>query len=264
MIGLSLLFGTIVGLSLGLTGGGGAIFAVPLLVYGLTVAPQDAVGISLAAVGATALIGALQRLRAHEVDLATGVLFALAGMVGAPLGAWLNARLPGALLLMLFALLMLVVAVRMWRRASPVPGQTSPLSSACARDEHGRLILTSHCVLTLIAVGLLTGILSGLFGVGGGFIIVPALVLVSGMAMHRAVATSLVVITLVSVSGVLSYLIAGRPVEWMLTGLFAVGGIIGMTLGTQWSRRLSGPILQQGFAVALVVVAAFVITRNLW
>jgi uncharacterized membrane protein YfcA len=113
-------------------------------------------------------------------------------------------------------------------------------------------------------VGLLTGILSGLFGVGGGFIIVPALVLVSGMAIHRAVATSLVVITLVSASGVLSYLIAGRPLEWLLTGLFVVGGIIGMTLGTQWSRRLSGPVLQQGFAVALAVVAAFVITRNLW
>lgn len=123
MIGLSLLFGTIVGLSLGLTGGGGAIFAVPLLVYGLAVAPQDAVGISLAAVGATALIGALQRLRAHEVDLATGVLFALAGMVGAPLGAWLNPRLPGALLLMLFALLMLVVAVSLLQQhgiAAPV------------------------------------------------------------------------------------------------------------------------------------------------
>jgi uncharacterized membrane protein YfcA len=264
MIALSLLFGSIVGLSLGLTGGGGAIFAVPLLVYGLAVAPQNAVGISLAAVGTTALIGALQRLQAHEVDLKTGLLFALAGILGAPLGAWLNARLPGALLLVLFALLMLVVAVRMWRRASLAAEQTTPLSRACAREEHGQLILTSHCVWMLITVGLLTGILSGLFGVGGGFIIVPALVLVSGMAMHRAVATSLVVITLVSASGVLSYLIAGRPLEWMLTGLFVVGGIIGMTLGTQWSRRLSGPVLQQGFAVALVVVAAFVITRNLW
>jgi uncharacterized membrane protein YfcA len=113
-------------------------------------------------------------------------------------------------------------------------------------------------------VGLLTGILSGLFGVGGGFIIVPALVLVSGMAMHRAVATSLVVIALVSTSGVLSYLIAGRPLELILTGLFVVGGMVGMTLGTRWSRRLTGPVLQQGFAVVLVVVAAFVITQNIW
>jgi uncharacterized membrane protein YfcA len=165
---------------------------------------------------------------------------------------------------MLFALLMLVVAVRMWLRASNASGQSTPLSTACVRDEHGRLVLTSRCVLTLIAVGLLTGILSGLFGVGGGFIIVPALVLVSGMEMHRAVATSLVVIALVSASGVLSYLIAGRPLELMLTGLFVVGGLVGMTLGTWWSRRLSGPVLQQGFAVALVVVAAFVITRNIW
>jgi uncharacterized membrane protein YfcA len=199
------------------------------------------------------------------VDLETGVIVvAGAGMVGAPLGAWLNARLPGSLLLILFAVLMLVVAVRMWRRASPASRQTKPMNSAGARDEHGRLTLTSRCVWTLIAVGLLTGILSGLFGVGGGFIIVPALVLVSDMAMHRAVATSLVVIALVSASGVLSYLIAGRSLELMLTALFVAGGMVGMTLGTRWSRRLTGPVLQQGFAVALVVVAVFVITRNIW
>ena len=264
MIGLSLFFGAIVGLSLGLTGGGGAILAVPLLVYGLAVAPQHAVGVSLAAVGATALIGALQRLRTHEVDLGAGLLFALAGMLGAPAGAWLNARLPGALLLTLFALLMLVVAMRMWRRASATSGQAPPLSRACARDAEERLAFTSRCALTLMAVGLLTGFLSGLFGVGGGFIIVPALVLISGMAMHRAVATSLLVITLVSASGVASYLMVGRPLEWAMTGLFVSGGIVGMTLGTRWSRKLSGPALQQGFAVALVVVAAFVITRNIW
>jgi len=264
MIALTLLFGSIVGLSLGLTGGGGAIFAVPLLVYGLTVVPQEAVGVSLAAVGTTALIGALQRLRAQEVDLGTGVLFALAGMAGAPLGLWLSAQIPASLLLVLFALLMLAVAVRMWLMASKPSGQSTPLSAACARDEHGRLALTSRCVLVLMAVGLLTGILSGLFGVGGGFIIVPALVLVSGMAMHRAVATSLVVIALVSASGVVSYLMAGRPLNMVLTGLFVVGGIGGMVLGTLWSRKLAGPALQQGFAVALVVVAAFVITRNVW
>ena len=264
MIGLSLFFGAIVGLSLGLTGGGGAILAVPLLVYGLAVAPQHAVGVSLAAVGATALIGALQRLRAHEVELGAGLLFALAGMLGAPAGAWLNARLPGTLLLTLFALLMLVVAARMWRRASAASEQAAPLSRACVRDTEERLALTSRCALVLGAVGLLTGLLSGLFGVGGGFIIVPALVLISGMAMRRAVATSLVVITLVSASGVVSYLMAGRPLEWTLTGLFVIGGIGGMTLGTRWSRKLSGPTLQRGFAAALVVVAAFVITRNIW
>lgn len=114
----------------------------------------------------------------------------------------------------------------------------------------------------LAVVGLLTGVLSGLFGVGGGFVIVPALVLVSGMAIHRAVATSLLVITLVSASGVMSYVAAGRPLALTLAGLFVLGGVAGMMLGTRLGHRLSGPSLQKGFAVALVLVAAFIITKS--
>jgi uncharacterized membrane protein YfcA len=106
---LSLTFGAVVGLSLGLTGGGGAIFAVPLLVYGLSIEPRQAVGISLAAVGATSLAGFLGRWKAGQVEIQTGLIFAIAGMIGAPIGSWLSARIPAALLLTLFALLMLVV-----------------------------------------------------------------------------------------------------------------------------------------------------------
>lgn len=205
---MSLIFGAIVGLSLGLTGGGGAIFAVPMLVYGLGMATREAVGISLAAVGVTSFIGFLGRWRTRPVEIRTGLLFAVAGMVGAPIGSWLAGLIPEPLLLTLFAILMLVVSNRMWSKAvastqsattaCPVenPDEDGP---SCQRDAEGNLRLTSRCASLLLLVGLLTGVLSGLFGVGGGFVIVPALILFSGMAIHRAVGTSLLVITLVSI-----------------------------------------------------------------
>jgi hypothetical protein len=115
---LTLSFGGIIGFSLGLTGGGGAIFAVPLLVYGLGVAPREAVGISLAAVGVTSFVGFLGRWRAQKVEIRTGLVFAVAGMLGAPVGAWLSGLIPETVLLALFAMLMLIVALRMWSKAS--------------------------------------------------------------------------------------------------------------------------------------------------
>ena len=119
MFGLAIPFGMLVGFALGLTGGGGGIFAVPLLVYGLSVPPREAVGISLAAVGGTALMGAVGRWRRGELDLATGALFAAAGMFGAPLGTKLSTWLPDRILLLLFGVLMLTVAVSMWRKSRP-------------------------------------------------------------------------------------------------------------------------------------------------
>lgn len=267
---LSLMFGAVVGLSLGLTGGGGAIFAVPLLVYGLGVPTREAVGVSLAAVGTTSLVGFLYRWHAGQIEFRTGLLFAMAGMLGAPVGTWLAGQLPETLLLTLFAGLMVVVAIRLWQQASrPVVDLQAcvtaehPDGPACQRDAAGSLILTSRCAVLLLIVGVLTGVLSGLFGVGGGFVIVPALVLFSGMAIHRAVGTSLMVIALVSVSGVASQLWAGRAISPVITGLFVVGGIAGLFAGQGIGRRLSGPILQKVFVVAILAVAAFVIVRTL-
>jgi len=256
---LSLIFGAIVGLSLGLTGGGGAIFAVPLLVYGMSIDPRQAVGISLAAVGMTALVGFVGRWKAAQVEVATGLMFAVAGMIGAPIGSWLSNRIPESVLLTLFALLMLVVADRMWRKvgSSSADVTFTPDDSdgpTCRRDAAGDLRLTSPCALLLGVVGVLTGVLSGLFGVGGGFVIVPALVLFSGMAIHRAVGTSLLVITLVSASGVASHLWAGRDIPIETTLYFIVGGVLGMFIGIWASRYLAGPALQMVFAVAIFVI----------
>ncbi|GAA4435940.1 sulfite exporter TauE/SafE family protein [Bremerella cremea] len=264
---LAILFGCIVGFALGLTGGGGGIFAVPLLVYGLGVPPSEAVGISLAAVGGTAISGALPRLLRNEVELRTGLFFAIAGMLGAPIGSYLSKKLPGDVLLTLFAFLMFVVAYRMWQKAKPSTGPKPACEpdadrSACQRTESGELILTSRCARLLLLIGLATGVLSGLFGVGGGFVIVPALVLFSGMHIHRAIATSLFVIVLISASGAFSHFISGKDFPVMLTLEFLVGGFLGMWLGGLLSKRLNGATLQKVFATAVILVALFVIVKS--
>ena len=274
MLALTAAFGVIVGFALGMTGGGGSIIALPLLVYGLAMPTGQAVATSLAAVGGTALVGALHRLLRHEVEVRTGVMFAVSGMIAAPAGAFLGRQIPEALLLALFSALMLWVAVMMWRKASRRPEEAAVIRApstdppvhdrrpACRRDPSGRLTMTSRCAMVMALAGIATGVLSGLFGVGGGFVIVPALVLFSGMGIHRAVATSLLVIALVSASGVASNLLAGQSLPADVTALFVVGGVAGMGLGTMLARGLSPVKLQKVFAAAIVVVAGFVIIKN--
>lgn len=263
---LIVFFGALVGFALGLTGGGGSLLAVPLLVYGLAIAPRDAFGISLAVVGATALVGMLPRLGRGQVEIGTGVLFAAAGMVGAPIGTWLAGMIPETILLVLFSLLILTVAWRMTRQPATESAAVCDDPSGgptCRRTPEGKLRLTSGCAMLLVMVGLTTGVLSGMFGVGGGFVIVPALVLFSGMAIHRAIATSLLVIVLVSISGVASHFVAGRGVPLELTGLFIVGGVIGMFLGGRVASRLSTRVLQRVFASGLLAVAVFIVGKTL-
>ena len=269
MTALSIIFGVIVGFSLGLTGGGGAIFAVPLLVYGLGVPPREAVVVSLVVVAVTASVGFVQRALRGTVEFPTALLFGAAGMVAAPLGAALATLVPEWVLLLLFALLMGVVAARMWMKASgndaagvciPTDDNAGP---HCKRDPEGKLKLTSRCAVVLAIVGLVTGVLTGFFGVGGGFLIVPALITFSGMGMQRAVGTSLLVIALVSVSGLASHLLGGDEVPISVTLPFLVGSQLGLFAGTALARRLAGPRLQQIFAVAIVGVAVFVAIRTL-
>jgi uncharacterized membrane protein YfcA len=260
--------GGLVGLSLGLTGGGGAIFAVPLLVYGLGVDPRTAVSISLATVAVTALVGAIERWRYGQVEVPTGLLFAAAGMLAAPAGGWLGARLPETVLLAAFAVLMLVIAARMWLKAHEDVERVSPAAldagsgPACRRDPEGRLRFTSRCTSLLAVVGLLVGLLSGLFGVGGGFLIVPALVTFASMGVPRAVGTSLLVMTLVAAAGVAGQVAAGRAIPLDITGGFVAGSIPGLFAGSFLGRRLTGPLLARIFAVAIVAVALFVIAKT--
>jgi uncharacterized protein len=257
-----------VGLSLGLTGGGGAIFAVPLLKYGLGLPVLDAVGTSLVTVGTTALVGSIQRARQGMVEFPTGILFAVAGMLGAPAGAAIGERIPGSVLLLLFAGLMIVIAVRMWLTARKSGLELPILDSdnsgpACKRSPDGQLRLTSRCAIVLTIVGLLAGILTGLFGIGGGFIILPALVTFASMPMQRAIGTSLLVITMVSLSGIVSHLSTGREFSLAVIAPFVAGSLIGLFAGTRWSTRLQGPALYRVFALAIVLVAVFMVLQNL-
>ncbi|MCB1766835.1 MAG: sulfite exporter TauE/SafE family protein [Candidatus Competibacteraceae bacterium] len=271
---LSLFFGLVIGFSLGLTGGGGSIFAVPLLVYGLHTPAHQAVVISLAAVGATAFGGGLARLRDGDAEPRTAIIFGLSGIMGAPLGAWLNPRFPATILLAGFALLMLAVAFRMWRQASRYPEETRLIRAnghtdgdnagpACRYDPGGRLQFTSRCALRLAVAGTLTGLLSGLFGVGGGFLIVPALVMLASLPMRRAVATSLWVIAIISAIGFLSHLAVGHHLNVGITLPFVFGGLGGMALGIAVGRYIAGPMLQKLFAGMVVVVAVFMLSNLL-
>jgi uncharacterized membrane protein YfcA len=230
---------------------------------------REAVGVSLLTVGSTSLVGFLQRAWRGMVEFPTGLLFAVAGMLGAPLGSWLADRIPEALLLGLFATLMFVIALRMWLKATEAHAHLPIIMDdnagpTCRRDPEGKLRITSKCAMLLGLVGLGAGVLSGMFGVGGGFIIVPALVMFSGMGMQRAIGTSLLVITLISISGTVNHLLAGKDLTLATAGLFTAGSIAGLFAGSGLAQRLAGPILQKVFAAAIVVVAVYVIFRTVW
>jgi uncharacterized membrane protein YfcA len=271
MILSSLLMGSLVGLSLGLTGGGGAVLAVPMLVFGFQLPPDQAVLISLIAVGTTSIVGFLNRFRVGQVEVPTGLLFAVAGALGAPLGNWVSRQLPPLVLMIGFALLTLVVALRMLRQSTGQGGipevefQTHSTEDgpACQRDAQGRLLLHTRCALLMILVGILTGFLSGLFGVGGGFVIVPALILFSNMAIPKAVGTSLLVISLVSLSGFLaSQLLTGQTFPWEIAVPFSGAGVAGLLIGQSIAHHLPAPILQRLFAMLMIAMALWILVRH--
>jgi hypothetical protein len=272
---LEIFFGLIVGLALGLTGGGGSIFAIPLLVYGLGLSPQEAITISLATVTLVALTGALSAAKNRMIEYRVGAIFAILGFLGAPLGIVIANGLNDQLLLIAFSGLMAIVAVAMWMKATSSPdttmivratlGQNGPDASGppCRYSpESTRLRLSTPCSAMLGLVGSLTGILSGLFGVGGGFIIVPALTTITQLSIQRAVTTSLFVITIVGASGFTAALASKRELDLHVAGLFLLGGILGMITGQKVGRRITGPTLQKTFAVLMIAVAAITLLET--
>lgn len=269
---MSVLYGVLIGLALGLTGGGGSIFAVPLLVYGLDVAPQEAVAISLLVVAATSAVGALESAWRSALDGRAGLVFAITGMVFAPVGVGLGNLISPVVIVIAFACLMLFVAIRMLYKAwGTSPGQPQTQTTTHQTISHafcrygcdGKLQLNGPCVACLCGAGSLVGVLSGFFGVGGGFLIVPALMLVTRMKIHTAVATSLLIITLIGISGVASAFISGRPIDLTITGLFTVGGALGMVAGRALADYLAGRSLQTIFALAMLGIAVFMLVEKL-
>lgn len=266
MLALAIPLGLLVGLSLGALGGGGSILTVPALVYLLGQSPKSATTSSLLIVGATTLIGMLPHLRAGRARLGQGIAFGLLGVLGTSAGSFLATGVPSKMLLLAFAGLMLVVAGLMTRRRRAEPGRDRTAAAPTAAKpiiaispfacDCRRLI-----VLLLTATGV--GLLTGFFGVGGGFAVVPALVLALRLPMPVAVGTSLVVITVNSATALASRLGQGVHLDWPLIATFAAAAIIGSLLGSRITSRVSPYRLNLWFTGLLVAVALYTAASSL-
>lgn len=258
--------GALVGAVLALTGAGGAIVAVPLLVFGLGLSMVQAGPIGLLAVAVSAAIGAFLGWRQGVLRYRAAALMAAAGIVVSPAGLWLAQRIPNQPLTVLFALVLAGVSVRMLRQAArELRGQTQDAATAapCLVDQaDGRLRWTRTCALRLATAGAGAGFLSGLLGVGGGFVIVPALLAVSNLPMRAITATSMGVLALVSSGAVLQSAMAGR-LALDLALPFAAGALVGLLLVRRVATRLAGPRLQQAFALISLLIAAGLLFRAL-
>ncbi len=264
------LVGVLIGLVLGLTGAGGSVIAVPLLIFLLHVSPAEATGLALGVVAVSSIVGAIQRIVQREVLWVPVLLFATSGVVLAPVGRWLAADVPEVFLLTGFALLSWLIAARMlWqsiaqpelaqlvRAGGEVGGGDALL---CRFSAHGYFDWRVRCVAGLVVGGLLTGLLSGLFGVGGGFLIVPFLNQLNGVSMRYAIATSLVIIAMIAGSGFVAHLtmqtIDGRLLLWL-----GSGGVVGMLLGSVLAKRIAGAYLQGFFALVIAMMAVMILLR---
>lgn len=242
--------GSLVGFSLGLAGGGGSILAVPLLVYLVGVAdPHVAIGTSAVAVAANAAASLAHHARAGHVKWRCALVFAGAGVVGALAGSTLGKMMDGQKLLALFALLMMLVGGLMLRKRSGIGD---------AQVRLGR-----ENALKLLVGGLATGALSGFFGIGGGFLIVPGLILATGMPILNAVGSSLVAVTAFGLTTASNYALSGL-IDWWLAVLFVAGGVLGGLAGSRSARILSGRkgALDTVFAALIFAVAIYVLVRS--
>lgn len=258
----SAVLGVVIGLLLALTGAGGGILAVPLLVFGVHLGVAQAGPIALMAVGMAAGIGALLGLRAGTVRYKAALLIAGAGMLLSPVGLWLAGRIDNRWLSLVFAVVLLYVAWKTWRGArGPASTGAPAVAPVCARSPAtSRFIWTRPCALALGLSGTVAGFLSGLLGVGGGFVMVPVLKRYTDLTMQSVVATSLAVIALVSVTGVAASAASGA-VDWNIALPFSGGAIAGMLAGRTVSARLAGPQLQMGFAAIAAIVALTMMAR---
>jgi uncharacterized membrane protein YfcA len=244
MLLLALVLAALIGLSLALLGSGGSIVTLPVLVYVARVPAHEAVGMSLLIVGTTSALGGLIHFRRGDIDSRASVFFALSGIVGAFVGAKFTHMVSARVLLLCFGALMLVAGLRMLagNQVAPSRRQCRPL----------------RCFATGIVVGLLTGFL----GVGGGFVILPALVVFAGLEMKTAVGTSLAVIAVNSFAGLLGQL---RYVQfdWVLTLAFLAAAAIGMLGGLMLAKRISPGSLRRAFAWSIIALGAVLLLKNL-
>ena len=255
---VSILLGVIVGYLLALTGAGGAAIGVPLLIFSLHLSVAQAAPVALVAVSLSAWVGAFAGLKAGTVRYKAAALIAAVGSSMTLPGLWLAHRTPDTLLTLAFAGVLTCIAFIMWRgygaAYSSADGRVSGGVPCETNRQTGRLVWSRPCARALVLSGAGAGFLSGLLGVGGGFLIVPALMRATELSMHSIVATCLAAVALISTTAVLSAAASGR-VEWAIALPFAAGAMIGMLAGRRLAPRVPGRVLQKAFALTALAVA---------
>ncbi|MDQ0379084.1 sulfite exporter TauE/SafE family protein [Amycolatopsis thermophila] len=246
---LAVVFGAVIGLVLGLLGAGGSILAVPALVYGVGQPLQAAIPTSLVVVALSSLGGLVPRERRRAVRWPVSLVFGAAGVPAAFGGTALGRLFPQNWLLLAFAVLMVVVAVRMLR------GGDNP-TGACRTRDGG--IRWRSCLPKAVLAGAFVGVLTGLFGVGGGFVVVPVLALLLGLGAQEAVATSLVVVLINAVAGFAAHWGAAAEIDYRVLLLFAGGALLVSTVAAAVSTRLNPATVRRWFSYVVLAVAVFV------
>ncbi len=258
MVALAAVLAIVIGMAVGLLGGGGSILTTPLLVYVMDFDAKQAIAASLFVVAVTSLFGLIQHARAGRVRWRTGLIFGAAGMVGAFVGGQIGARLPGSLLLAAFAVMMAATAVAMLRGRRKVEG-------------------AGHSGLPLFRIlldGFIVGLVTGLVGAGGGFLVVPALVLLGGLPMPIAVGTSLLVVMMKSIAGFIGYaftfggpngLVALNPetsFNWTVVLIVTAFAIVGALVGARLAGRIHPDRLRKGFGWFVLAMAVFILVQE--
>ena len=255
-MGIGLALAALIGVALGLMGGGGSILTVPIFVYVLGFGAKEAIALSLAVVGAVSLAGVVGHWRAGHVRPRVAVTFGLVAMLGTYAGARLAVLVSGGVQLVLFAAVMLVAAYFMFRDRDVTEGESATAQPVPAHEDspwvrYGLIVVEGRGV----------GVLTGLVGVGGGFLIVPVLVLLAGLTMKEAVGTSLLVIAMKSAAGFYGYM-GQVEVPWAFLALFTAVAITGILLGTYLIRYVSQAGLRRAFALFLVVMGSAILWEN--
>lgn len=260
MLIIGYLLAIAIGLSLGLIGGGGSVLAVPIMVYVLGVPAKSAIAMSMFVVGFVSLLGVIPQWQQGNVNLKTFAIFTPAAMVGTFLGAKI-AGMPwvtDTFQLVAFGVVMVVSSVLMIRKSNKrVPSSVGAMARQETHTHHG--VLPNWLLIPI--EGVVVGVLTGFVGVGGGFLIIPALVLLGGIPMKEAVGTSLLIIAFKSAIGFMEYL-NHVTLDWQLMITFTLAASIGMAGGAYLSRRIDARHLQKGFGYFVLAVAVFVLLKR--
>ena len=235
---------SLIGLSLGLLGGGGSILTVPILVYVLKMDPKVSIALSLAIVGTTSLFGVIRHYKNNNVNFKIALIFAPVAMIGTFMGAKISQMISGQTQLILFAVIMLLASIFILKGR---------------KDTDKKEVKLNYILISVVAVAV--GILTGVVGVGGGFLIVPALVLLAGASMKESVGTSLFIISLNSFSGFSGY-IGLVEIPWIFLLKFTSFSVVGIFIGASLVKFISQNSLKKAFAVFLIIMGFFILYKN--